>query len=146
MKCKDYEELYARDFANRQRAMCACFLALLACSICFFRNELLPAGGAAVGGFSLICASVAMVLAFGLAAAWLCERSHCLAVAGEIERGKPAANFPGPEFIVSRTGSTPVWGNGQTSCASVTELRGYNMDVEQQLKIAQVAREVARTD
>jgi hypothetical protein len=127
MKCKDYEELYARDFANRQRAMCAGFLSLLACSICFIQNELLPAGRAAIGGFSLICASAAMVMAFNLAAAWLCEASHCLAVAGEIERARPAANFPGPGFIVSRTGSTPVWGNGQTSCASVREIRGYNM-------------------
>ena len=57
----------------------------------------------------------------------------------------PAANnVSGPESFGGETGFTTVWDNGETRHASITELRGNNMDVKHQLKIAIVAREVAR--
>jgi hypothetical protein len=146
MKSKDDQVRFVRDFANRQREFCALALSLLTLALCVSQDGSFVAGRAAVGGFSFICASAAMVLAFCLTAACVCGSAHSRAVAVTVVRVMPAANFPGPEYIVSRTGSTPVWGNGQTSCAPVTELRGYNRDAKQQLEIALVAREVARTD
>jgi hypothetical protein len=146
MKSKDDQERFVRDFANRQREFCALAVSLLTLALCVSRDGPFVAGRATVGGFSLVCASAAMVLAFCLAAACVCDASHSLAVAGTVVRAMPATNFSGPEYIVSRIGSTPVWGNGQTSCTPVTELRGFNRDFQQQLEIALVAREVARTD
>jgi hypothetical protein len=89
----------------------------------------------------------AMVLGIGLAAASACESSHRQAVASNNLRAVPAADeVSGPESFEGKTGSTVVWGNGQTGCASNTELRGNSMDVKHQLKIAVFAREVARID
>jgi hypothetical protein len=147
MKSSDYQEFLVRDPAGRRRAFCACAMVLLACLSLQIGSVF--AGSVLVGGFSLFYSSyliAAMVLAFGLATAFACEPSHLVAVAGEIERAVPAANRRGPESVEGQTGSTPVWGNGQTSCASLTELRGCNMDLKHQLKIATVAREVERAD
>jgi hypothetical protein len=82
-----------------------------------------------VGGFSLSFASVAVLLAIGLAAACLCELSRSLAVAGKLVRAVPAANFRGPNcsslgwqldchanLVEGQTDSTLVWGNGEKSC------------------------------
>ncbi len=159
---RDYQGIVVRDFARRQRELCALVVSLLLFALCLVQDGSLLAGRFSIGGFSFSYAIAAMVLAIGLAAACVCELSHSQAVAGSVMRALPAANRPGPNIRgetllgrqlhcssnVGKTGSTPVWGNGQTSCVHPLRSRVlYNMDVEhQQLKIALVAREVARTD
>ena len=152
MKSKGYHELFVRNFANCQFALCAFIALLLSCAFCFFRDDLFSADRSCVGGFS--CVMVAMFLAIGLAAAFVCELSHSQASANKFARAMPAVNISGPDYFLlqrrlncySNIGSTPVWGSGQTSHASIEELGVYSMETKHQLKIATVAREVARAD
>jgi hypothetical protein len=148
MKSEDYQELFARDFTNRQRELCALVVSLLLCVFWFFQDGSLFAGRLSVGTFSF-AATAAILLAISLASACVREPSRSLAVAANIVRAMPAANVPGPKHssserqfnchsnvaivgaavvlppqrVQGQTGSTPVWGNGQTSCASITEFR-----------------------
>jgi hypothetical protein len=157
MKSKDNRELFVRNFANCRFAICAFIALLLPCVFCVFQDDSFSAARSCVGGFS--CVSVAMflaigILAIGLAAAFACELSHNQASANNIVRAMPAVNISGPEYYLlqrrlnchSNIGSTPVWGSGQTSYASIEELRVYSREAKHQLKIATVAREVARAD
>jgi hypothetical protein len=155
MKPEEYHDLFVSNRANCPPALCALVVSLLLFVPCFFQDGLLFAACFPVGGFSLFYAIAALVLAVGLAAASLCEPSQSRAVANNVLRAAPAANVSGPEFSalrrqsnclanVDKTGSMTVRGNGQTSYASITELRVYSMDAQHQLKIATIAREVAR--
>jgi hypothetical protein len=132
MKSRDYQQLFVGDFASRRGVLCAYTVSLLLMALYSSQDGLLFAGCFSLGGFSSSYAIAAMISAFGLTAACACELSRFQAAAGNIVRGQ--------------TGSTPVWGIGQTSYATSMESRGYNMDVKHQLKIALVAREVTRAD
>jgi len=117
---------------------------------CSFRDGSLSAGPSLVGGFSLSYVIAAMIVGIGLAAASACEVSRFQAIANNSTRAAPAANVSEPGFsepgFEGKTDSKPVWGDGQTSYASITELRGYHMDVKHQLKIAASEMEVVRTE
>jgi hypothetical protein len=155
-----YQELSLCDFAYRQRVVCALALSLPVLIFSLFQDGSLFAARLTVGGFSVPFASVAVLLAIGLAAVCLCELSRSLAVAGKLVRAMPAAYFPGPNrsslapqfhclanLVQGQTGSTLVWGNGQTSCVHpLWSCRFYSRDVKHQLKTAILAREVSRTD
>ena len=154
MKSKDYQSLVVRNFTNCQRTLCVFLVTLLPCVFfcSFFQDDSFSAGRSSVGGSSYVIA--AMVLAVGLAAAFVCELSHNQAAANHIVRAMPAVNISEPEYsrlarrlnCPANIGSTLVWGSGQTSYASIEELRVYSREAKHQLKIAIVAREVARTD
>jgi hypothetical protein len=130
MMSRDYQGIFVRDFNSRQREFCALVVSLLLLFFCLVQDGSLVAGRSSVGGFSFSYAIVATALAIGLAAACACELSHSQAVAGSVMRALPAANRPGPNIRgktllgrqlncqsnVGKTGSTPVWGNGQTRC------------------------------
>jgi hypothetical protein len=157
---KAYQELSLCDFAYRQRVFCALAVPLPILVFCLFQDGSLFAARLTVGVFSVPFASVAVLLAIGLAALCLCELSRSLAVAGKLVRAVPAAYFPGPnrsslgwqrgchaDLVQGLTGSTLVWGNGQTSCVHpLRSCRFYSRDVKHQLKTAIVAREVSRSD
>ena len=112
---------------------------------CSFRDGSLSAGPSLVGGFSLSYVIAAMIVGIGLAAASACEVSRFQAIANNSTRAAPAASVSEPGFQ-GKTGSNSNRGNGQTSYASITELRGYNMDVKHQLEIAASEMEVVRTE
>jgi len=111
---------------------------------CSFRDDSLSAGRFSVGGSPLSYVIAVVILGIGLAAASACEVSRFQAVANNSARAVPASSVSEPGFE-GKTDSKPVWGDGQISYASITELRVYNMDVKHQLKIAASDREVART-
>ena len=112
---------------------------------CSFQDESLSAGRFSVGGSPLSYVIAVMILGIGLVAASACEVPRFQAVANNSARAAPASSVSEPG-LEGKTDSKPVWGNGQTRYASITELRVYNMDVKHQLKIAASDREVARTE
>ena len=112
---------------------------------CSFRDDSLSAGRFSVGGSPLSYVIAVVILGIGLAAASACEVSRFQAVANNSARAVPASSVSEPGFE-GKTDSKPVWGDGQISYASITELRVYNMDVKHQLKIAASEMEVVRTE
>jgi hypothetical protein len=169
MKPKDHQELFVRNRTNCRRVFCA-FISPINIARGFSHDGSLSTGRTSVGGFAFSLVIAVMIVGVRLTAASACDVSHFGATAkNNSVRAMPAASVPELGFE-GKTQSNPgdavdfgfnshspdcaghgltvggVHGNGQASYVSITELRVYGMDAQDQPKIAESEREVAGTE
>ena len=110
---------------------------------CPSNDGLFSAGHSWVGGLELCYVLAVTMVGVGLAVASACDVLHFQAIAKQTARPAPAAGISEPGFE-GKTDSN--LGEGQTSCASITELRSYGMEAKDQPKIATSEKGVSRTE